>query len=386
MQLDADDSDEDADVTCTTSQAVPQSYAEAMCQEDLQEWHQAALDDLNAQRQNGTWILVPRPTDRPVIGSKWVFACKYHADGFFDHYKARLVAQGFNQHPGFEYLEVFAPTVRLPTLRIVLVLAAIHDWHLWSVDISHAYLNGEIDCEVYMEQPIGFREGDPKKMVCKLEKALYGTQDGNRWYHKLRTVLGSMGFTPTYSDAAVYIFTCHDLHIILPVFVDNMTFASKSLDVIKQIIEQLFSTYSNANHGGCKDSGWSTGTYIVKIGTGVVSWMSKCQPIIALSTTEVEYIAACEAGKEFVWMRKLLEELGFPMDTHQQPVCYPGGETSRTSRLALVLAQRCGGQGYHFTQLCSHWWDACWSIDQGFALSQSRRSLSDAWTRQNWGE
>ena len=153
-----------------------------MRQEDSQEWHQAALDESNAQRQNGTWILVPRPTDRPVIGSKWVFACKYHADGSFDHYKARLVAQGFNQRPGFEYLEVFAPTVRLPTLHIVLALAAIHDWHLWSVDISHPYLNGEINCEVYMEQPIGFREGDPKKIVFKLEKGLYGTKQGGNLF------------------------------------------------------------------------------------------------------------------------------------------------------------------------------------------------------------
>jgi hypothetical protein len=94
-QLDDDDSDEDADVTLTTSQAVPWSYAEAMHQEDSQEWHQAALE-----------ILVPRPTDRPVIGSEWVFAHKYHADGSFDRYKAGLITQGFNKCPGFEYLEV----------------------------------------------------------------------------------------------------------------------------------------------------------------------------------------------------------------------------------------------------------------------------------------
>ena len=76
---------------------------------------------------------------------------------------------------------------------------------------------------------------------------------------------------------------------------------------------QLFTTYSDANHGGCKDTGRSTGAYIVKIGTGVVSWMSKHQSIVALSTTQAEYMAACEAGKEIIWMRKMLQELGFPM-------------------------------------------------------------------------
>jgi hypothetical protein len=79
-------------------------------------------------------------------------------------------------------------------------------------------------------------------------------------------------------------------------------------------MSQLFTTYSD-NHGGCKDTGHSTGAYIVKIGTGVVSWMLKCQSIVALSTTEAEYMAACEAGKEIVWMHKILQELGFPMIT-----------------------------------------------------------------------
>ena len=78
---------------------------------------------------------------------------------------------------------------------------------------------------------------------------------------------------------------------------------------------QPFLTFSDANHGGCKDSGRSTGAYIVKIGTGAVSWSSKRQSIVALSTTEAEYMAACEAGKEIIWMRQLLQELGFPVPT-----------------------------------------------------------------------
>jgi len=74
---------------------------------------------------------------------------------------------------------------------------------------------------------------------------------------------------------------------------------------------ELFSTYSDADHGGCKDIGWSTGGYLVKIGSGVVSWSSKLQSIVTLSTTEAEYIAAVSAGKEIWWMRNLLYEMGF---------------------------------------------------------------------------
>jgi len=73
----------------------------------------------------------------------------------------------------------------------------------------------------------------------------------------------------------------------------------------------MFTTFSDADHGGCKDSGWSTGGYIIKIGTGAVSWSSKIQGIVALSSTEAEYSAAAEAGKEICWMRNLLSEMGF---------------------------------------------------------------------------
>ena len=70
----------------------------------------------------------------------------------------------------------------MPTIRVVLAMAALHDLHLRSIDISHAYLNGEMDCDVYIEQPEGFAVGDPREMVCMLKKSIYGIkQGGNRW-------------------------------------------------------------------------------------------------------------------------------------------------------------------------------------------------------------
>jgi len=108
------------------------------------------------------------------------------------------------------------------------------------VDVSNAYLNGEMDCDVYMEQPEGFAVGTPKDTVCLLKKSLYGTkQGGNRWNRKMRPALESMGFKPTYLYAAVYIFVRGDVRIILPVFVDDMTFASPSLLAIQQVIADL---------------------------------------------------------------------------------------------------------------------------------------------------
>ena len=83
---------------------------------------------------------------------------------------------------------------------------------------------------------------------------------------------------------------------------------------------EAFITYSDADHGGDKDSGRSTGGYILKLGSGAVSWSSKLQSIVALSTTEAEYIAAVEAGKEITWMHQLLDELGYS-STHPHTLC-----------------------------------------------------------------
>jgi hypothetical protein len=78
---------------------------------------------------------------------------------------------------------------------------------------------------------------------------------------------------------------------------------------------QLFTTYSDADHGGNPDNGRSTSAYVVKMGTGAVSWMSRLQSIVALSTTEAEFISAVSAGQEIIWMRSFLGELGYSFDT-----------------------------------------------------------------------
>jgi hypothetical protein len=90
------------------------SFAEALRRPDTEQWHQAALEELAAHQSNGTWRLVERPKDRKVIGSRWVFKVKRNADGSIEHYKGRLVAKGYNQHPGFDYLEIFAPRYACP--------------------------------------------------------------------------------------------------------------------------------------------------------------------------------------------------------------------------------------------------------------------------------
>ena len=91
-----------------------------------------------------------------------------------------------------------------------------------------------------MEQPGGFVEDNHKALVCLLKKSLYGTKQGRNWWnHKMCTTLKSIGFTQTYSNAAVYVYVQGDMQLILPLFIDDMTFVLKSLDAIKQAIADL---------------------------------------------------------------------------------------------------------------------------------------------------
>ena len=99
---------------------------------------------------NGTWELVDLPPGVKCISSGWVFHVKCNADGSIEHYKAHLVAKGYSQCPGFDYTEVFAPTFRYAAIRTIIALAPINDLHLRSIDISHAFINGDLEETIYM--------------------------------------------------------------------------------------------------------------------------------------------------------------------------------------------------------------------------------------------
>jgi hypothetical protein len=116
---------------------------------------------MEAHRLNGTWEIVKLPPGKYAVGSRWFLKVKHHADGSPDCFKARLVAKGFSQHPGFDYKETFAPTVRYSTIHTILAISALEDLDLHSADISYAYLNGTLEEEIYMQQPEGFEVGRP---------------------------------------------------------------------------------------------------------------------------------------------------------------------------------------------------------------------------------
>ena len=126
---------------------------------------------MEAHRLNSTWEIVKLPSGKYAIGFRWFMKVKFNADSSLDCYKARMVAKGYSQHPGFNFKERFAPTVRYSTIWINLAIATLEDLELCSVDIFHAYLNGNLEEKIYMQQSEGFEIGG-LEFVCKLKKSI----------------------------------------------------------------------------------------------------------------------------------------------------------------------------------------------------------------------
>ena len=429
------------------------SYVEAMARPDAAEWELACDNKKRAFEHLGVYEIVPRPIDRKVVGSKWVFHIKRGPDGSIQKYKACIVAQGFTQIEGIDYDKTFVPVTKLASLRAILAIAAERDLELHQMDVKSAYLNGSLTNEIFMAPPPGLNV--PEGMVLRLIKAVYGTkQGGHVWYEEISGTLGSMGYTRTDADHAVFTCGVGSTLSIIALYVDDITMVASNLETINQdkwaltrvyemtdlgelswilgmhvvhdrqagwislsqekySLEVLnrfnksdvrpISTPTLANehllklneaqidakhyqsalgalmypmigsrpvlaytvatlgrhaarpgtahqhaldrafrylhatsnlclvyrcgalHGttlcGFVDVDWasdindrkSTSGFVFILAGAAISWSSKKQPVIALSSTEAEYIAAAHAVKEAVWLRRLLTELGLDL-------------------------------------------------------------------------
>jgi hypothetical protein len=426
----------------------PATLNEALAGPHASEWQAAWDAELAQLEKRGTWKIVPRPKDKPVIPCKPVLREKPGPDGRIERRKVRLVAGGHKQQKGINYDDTFATAAKINSIRAILALAADRDWEIDQVDVVGAYLNSELEEEVYMEAPKGVLPEGEKNLVCRLLKALYGLkQSGRAWYRKMLRDFLEMGFVVSLGDQSVFIRKTKDGILVVPVSTDDMVVAGttrllvnafkKELgeryeitdggeihwllgfevrrnrsartislnqraylesmanrfeladakpvwtpmevgavlskdqcptepirapyqeacghvlwpaiisrpDVqfavgllarfmqnpaevhwaaLKRVMRYLYTTRDlwltlGGGAGGLEgfcDADWamqldrhSVSGYVFRIGGGAITWSSKRQSIVALSTAEAEYIAAVHAAKEAMWLRILLNEL-----------------------------------------------------------------------------
>lgn len=442
------------DRACVATQQEPRNYKEAVGGANNKQWGQAMDSEYQSIMENGTWELVPLPDGRKAVGCKWVYRIKRDANGNIKTWKARLVAKGYSQVEGLDFQEVFAPVAKFTSIRVLFSLAAALEWECHHMDVKTAFLNGELQEEIYMEQPEGYIKQGEEQLVCKLIKSLYGLKQSPRaWNKKLNEELTKAGFARCESDHCVYLKKDETGQVYLLVYVDDLiiiastkaameackaglsnTFKMTDLgdtshflgmevqrdraaklihlhqgSYIRGMLERLgmsdcaplripiavgtklppcaeeeqsFRTYFQSAVGslmylmvatrpdlafavhavsqfmsspseehlatvkrilryvkgtmdykltlgassnnmqllGYSDADWgandinrrSISGFCFLLGAGAVSWSSKKQTSVALSSTEAEYMALTQASKEAIWIRRLLLELGQP--------------------------------------------------------------------------
>ena len=217
--------------TNVTPAGDPTTYEYAMRIPDAIFWKPAMETEMTSLLDNGTWELVDLPPGQKAIKNRWVYVTQRMQEKK-PLYRARLVAKGFTQTAGIDYEETFAPVARLDSLRLLLSLATTYDWEVHQIDIKSAYLNGNLEEEIYMEQPKGFEVPGKEEKVCRLRKAIYGLkQAGRQWHEHLHESLREFGYKKLISgDVSIFFKHQNDgegITIIL-VYVDDMAIFGSS--------------------------------------------------------------------------------------------------------------------------------------------------------------
>jgi transposase InsO family protein len=200
---------------------VPISYYDAINRPDAQEWIKAMHKEMQGMEDHNTWVLCELPVGKKAIGLKWVFKMKVDGTGKLEVYKSRLVAKGYVQIAGLDFDETWAPVVRIESVRTLLAIAAMHNLFIAHMDARNAFLHGNCDFELYVEQPEGFVDQGWPTAVLRLNKSLYGLKQAPRiWYLLLCETICSLGFEVCVTDPSIYFH--RQLGMVLAVFVDDI--------------------------------------------------------------------------------------------------------------------------------------------------------------------
>lgn len=208
-------------------------------------WCPAATTEFDAMMQNRTWDLVPPHPTQNLVSCRWIFTTKYLPNGEVDRRNGRLVARGFNQRYGIDYAETFSPVIKSTTIRMVLDIAVKKNWAVKQLDVNNAFLQGDLQEEVFMSQPPGFIDPDKPDYVCRLNKPIYGLKQAPRaWYQSLKQHLLHGGFTNSAADTSLFIRRTGTSNTYVLVYVDDILVTGNDNNVIARVLHSLADRFS----------------------------------------------------------------------------------------------------------------------------------------------
>ncbi|KAL8118058.1 hypothetical protein AgCh_015817 [Apium graveolens] len=219
------------------SKEKPKKVEETLLDPD---WILAMQEELNQFERNKVWKLVPKPTGKNPIDTKWVLRNKMDENGIVVRNKARLVAKGYCQQEGIDFDETFAPVARLEAIRIFLAYAAHANFKVYQMDVKSAFLNGDLEEEVYVSQPPGFEDPNFPEYVYYLLKALYGLKQAPRaWYDTLSKFLLENYFTRGTVDKTLFFRNVNGSSILVQIYVDDIIYGSTDEKLCKKFAKLM---------------------------------------------------------------------------------------------------------------------------------------------------
>lgn len=199
-----------------------------------------------------TWEIVARPENVNTVDSRWVYKIKWSPDRSVIKLKSRLVARGFNQEYGVNYFDTYAPVVKNSSVRLLMSISAEIGMCVEQIDIRNAYVNSDLEDEVYMDPPEGL-EIDKSTSVLKLKKSLYGLrQSAHKWSKCLNTVLRKMKFERLKSESCIYKRGARSDMIILAIYVDDIILFASNNECVQQVKKEIQSAFEIEDIGPCE--------------------------------------------------------------------------------------------------------------------------------------
>ncbi|GLT50492.1 hypothetical protein SLA2020_239750 [Shorea laevis] len=216
----------------------PLTYEEAVKEE---KWQKAMAKEIGSIERNQTWELTDLLEGHKTIGVKWIYKTKLKENGEVDKFKARLVAKGYKQEFGIDYQEVFAPVVRMDTIRLVIALVAQNSWPIYQLDVKSAFLHGNLQEQVFIDQPPGYVKSGSEHKVYRLKKALYGLKQAPRaWYSRIDAYFLKEGFQKCPYEHTLYIkFGDGGKLIIVCLYVDDLIYTGNDLGMLEKFKQSM---------------------------------------------------------------------------------------------------------------------------------------------------
>ncbi|GKV25016.1 hypothetical protein SLEP1_g34527 [Rubroshorea leprosula] len=277
-------------------------------------WKKAMDEEIAAIERNNSCELIELSKGKKTIGVKWVYKTKLKENEEVDKYKARLAAKGYKQEFRVDYQEVFSPVARHDTIRLVISLATQNSWPVFQLDVKSAFLHGDLD-------EFRMKDDNPVNTLIDAGMKLARNPEGKKVNSTLyKQMVGSLMYLTAIrpdimhvvSLISRYMESSKEMHLLA---------AKIILRYLKGTVEYglFYKNGEKSNMFGFTDNDFaralddrkSTSGYVFIMGTVAISWSSRKQPTMTLSTIEVEFVAATSCACQAIWLQRILEECHF---------------------------------------------------------------------------